>query len=98
MNLTYSLITSATRAERFSNADPSYYRLKQTVSGVNRPYEYGANISTMKEDGKIYVIKHANVYKPEQIGDEFKNKITVSGDLLTIESEDGEFKEVWQKK
>lgn len=55
--------------------------------------------STFKQDGNLYVLKHTKAYKPEYVGNEFKNKIVVNGNTLTMEAEDGKsFKEVWTKK
>lgn len=54
--------------------------------------------STIKQDGNIYVLKHIKAYKPEYVGNEHRNKMNLNGNTLTIESEDGTFKEVWTKK
>jgi hypothetical protein len=54
--------------------------------------------STLKPEGSLYVVKHTKAYKPEYVGNEFKNKFNVSGKTLSIESEDGKFKEAWQKQ
>ena len=53
---------------------------------------------TMKQDGGNYTIKFTKAYKPEYVGAEHKNKITLSGKTLTMEAVDGKFKEVWTKK
>jgi outer membrane lipoprotein-sorting protein len=54
--------------------------------------------STMKPEGDLFVLKHTKAYKPEYVGNEFKNKITLNGKTLTIESPDGKFKEIWTMK
>lgn len=54
--------------------------------------------SAMKQDGSVFVLKHTKAYKPEYIGNEFRNKIVLTGNTLTIEAEDGKFKEIWQKQ
>lgn len=54
--------------------------------------------STIKEEGKVYHVKHIKAYKPEYVGNEFRNKITQSGSDLVIESEDSKFKETWTKR
>lgn len=53
---------------------------------------------TLKQDGNTYAIKFTKAYKPEYVGAEHKNKITVSGNTLTMEGADSPFKEVWTKK
>lgn len=53
---------------------------------------------TMKQEGDIYTIKFTKAYKPEYVGAEHKNKITLSGNTLTMEGADGKFKEIWTKK
>lgn len=53
---------------------------------------------TMKQDGDVYVLKLTKAYKPEYVGQEHKNKITVTGNTLTMVSADGKFKEIWTKK
>lgn len=54
--------------------------------------------ASMKQDGNVYVVKTTKAYKPEYVGSEYRNKITVTGNKLVIESEDGAFKEEWIKK
>lgn len=54
--------------------------------------------SSFKQDGNLYVIKHTKAYKPEYVGNEFKNKFIQNDKTLTMESEDGKFKETWTKK
>lgn len=54
--------------------------------------------STMTQNGNWYVLKHTKAYKPEYVGNEHKNKFIVNGATLTMESEDGKFKEVWTKR
>lgn len=53
---------------------------------------------TLKQDGDVYTIKFTRAYKPEYVGSEHKNKITLSGKTLTMEGLDGKFKETWEKK
>lgn len=54
--------------------------------------------STLKQEGDVYVLKHTKAYKPEYVGDEFKNKFDLKGNTLTIKSTDGKFQETWQKQ
>lgn len=54
--------------------------------------------SSVKQDGSVYVLKNVKAYKPEYVGNEFRNKITQNGQDLIIESEDGKFKETWAKR
>ena len=53
---------------------------------------------TMKHDGDTYAITFTKAYKPEYVGQEHKNKITLTGNTLTMEAIDGKFKETWTKK
>jgi uncharacterized membrane protein len=53
---------------------------------------------TMKQDGDVYILKLTKAYKAEYIGQEHKNKISVTGNTLTMVSADGKFKEIWTKK
>ena len=55
-------------------------------------------VGTLTPTGNLYTIKFTQAYKPEYIGNEHRNKITVDGAGLVVESEDGKFKEVWTKK
>lgn len=69
------------------------------VSGDKTKTKY--LVSTMTADPKVvdvWVVKHTKAYKPEYVGNEFRNKINLTGATLTIESEDGTFKEVWEVK
>lgn len=54
--------------------------------------------ATLTPAGNLFVFKTTAAYKPEYVGNEFKNKITLSGNTLTLESEDGKFKELWTKR
>lgn len=45
-----------------------------------------------------YKFKFTGAYKPEYVGTEVTNKIIVTGNTLTMESEDGKFKEIWTKQ
>jgi len=53
---------------------------------------------TMKQDGDVYSLKLTKAYKTEYVGQEHKNKMTLTGNTLTMESVDGKFKETWTKK
>jgi hypothetical protein len=53
---------------------------------------------TFIQDKDIYTIKFTKAYKPEYVGQEHKDKITLNDKTLTMESTDGKFKEVWTKK
>lgn len=48
--------------------------------------------------GDLYTLKTTKAYKPEYVGQEKQNKITLTGNVCTIASPDGSFKEVWNKK
>lgn len=84
-------------------ADMSGWNGNMTIKGAEMTRNYKSPdgkmekfyTSTMKSEGSIYVLKHTKAYKPEYVGNEFKNKINLKGDTLTIESEDGKFTEVW---
>lgn len=39
---------------------------------------------TMKQEGDLYSVKFTKAYKPEYVGQEHKNKITLSGNTLTL--------------
>lgn len=68
--------------------------LKSKDGAETRFYE-----TTMTDKGgDVYVLKTIKAYKPEYIGDEQTNKITAKGNLVTLQSLDGKFNEVWQKK
>ncbi len=54
--------------------------------------------STMTQNGDVYVLKVTKAYKPEYVGNEHKNKITVKGNTLIMQSDDGKFSETWTKK
>lgn len=53
---------------------------------------------TLTLNGDVYTIKYTKAYKPEYVGNEHKNKITINGNTLTMEDVNGKFKEVWTKK
>ncbi|MBI4212508.1 MAG: hypothetical protein HY540_07720 [Deltaproteobacteria bacterium] len=55
-------------------------------------------IGDLTQKGDLYTVKYTKAYKPEYVGNEHTNKMTVQGNALTIEATDGKFKEVWTKK
>ncbi|MDO8528080.1 MAG: hypothetical protein Q7T03_10400 [Deltaproteobacteria bacterium] len=70
------------------------YRTYKSADGKEQKFY----TSIIKQDGKIYILKHTKAYKPEYIGNEHRSKIILSGATLILESEDGKFKENWDKK
>ena len=54
--------------------------------------------STLKQEAAVVVLTITDSHKVENKGQIHRNKFTVKGDELTMESEDGKFKEVWKKK
>lgn len=54
--------------------------------------------STFKQDGDLYILRHTKAYKPEYVGNEFRNRINLNGQTLTMEGLDGKFKETWAKQ
>lgn len=89
-------------------ADMSGWQGTMTIKGseISRTYKSPDGkqekfyVSNLKQEGNgnVYVLKHTKAYKPEYVGNEFRNKLTLNGNSLTIEAEDGKFKEVWVKK
>ncbi len=54
--------------------------------------------SAMKQEGAVVVLTITDSDKAENKGQVHRNKFTVKDNMLTMESEDGKFKEVWKKK
>jgi len=54
--------------------------------------------TTMKQEGNVYVLTTTKAYKPEYVGNKFRNKLNLNGNTLMMEAEDGKFKEVWLKQ
>jgi len=55
-------------------------------------------VGAMTQDGENWKVKFKYVYKPEYVGNEHTNKITVESGKLTFASPDGTFKETWVKQ
>jgi len=56
-------------------------------------------IGDLKQNGDLFTTTFKYAYKPNYVGNSHDNKITVSGQKLTMSSPDGaSFKEVWVKK
>lgn len=54
-------------------------------------------VSKMTPDtGNLVTIKHTDAYKPNYIGNEFKNNFIKNGDELKLEAPDQSFQEVWR--
>lgn len=69
-------------------------RIYRSPDGTQEKYYVG----TLTQNGTIYTVKFTDTYKPEYVGNEHRNTMTVDGMSLVIGSEDGKFKEVWAKK
>lgn len=69
-------------------------RVYHSPDGTTEKYYVG----DLKKVGDLYTIKFTQAYKPSYVGNEHKNKITLSGTKLLIESPDGTFTETWGRK
>ena len=67
----------------------------QSTDGTEKKFYTG---SLTPSTSPFYLVKYTAAYKTEYVGMELKSKFTLSGNTLTITSEDGQFIETWVKK
>ncbi|EKD50780.1 MAG: hypothetical protein ACD_62C00429G0005 [uncultured bacterium] len=55
--------------------------------------------NTLTDNGNdLYTFKTTRAYKPDYVGQEYQNKVTLKDNQLIIASPDNTFNEVWAKK
>lgn len=69
-------------------------RIYHSPDGKSDKYYVGK----LKPEGGLYSVQFDYAYNPSYVGNKHTNKIELKGTELTMTSEDGVFKEVWQKK
>ena len=69
-------------------------RVYHSPDGKEEKYYVG----TIAPEGNTYKVTFTQAYKPEYVGNTHVNKFMISGNSFTMQSADGVFTEVWNKK